>query len=1170
MGTNVYHGTPARVYAGGAFTYDPTAMAPTIGLFHGLGHVPFAGRAAAALPYIVGTAAVAAVLLLKPLTGLSIGDEAATLLAIGAVLLAAVAGGWRPGIFAAALSLAGIIAFYPPSGDGSRLTWGNLGFGIAFVAEAGLVITLAEYARQLLRRIRREAAGQAALAEIAELALANRDEYSLFEHAAERIADYLAADAAVVFIQDGNGPGLAARWPADAQVPPGDDPGYLALAATCVTPGVTTLASENWTDAGRFLQSLGYLSGACTPLDGRSEHPAFLAVLWRGETSLRDSERRYLETVAAVLGAARHRRAGEQALERSEERLRVAQAAANVGTWEWDLGTQEMAWSDGLEILHGLPPGTFPKTAGDYLELVHPDDRDAVRTAALEAASGDHRFDARYRIQLPQGQTRWVSARGQVFPATAGNPSRVVGVVSDVSDQVQVEEAVRLSEERFRMLANAAPVLIRVGNPSGACVFVTERWSTFVGRPAQSDLGWGWLECVHPDDREACRQALADSAARRIPAEIEYRVRHANGDYRWMLDRTVPVERPGETLVAFVSSCTDITDRRHAEEALRFAADSGAQLSSSLDYEETLDGLARLAVPRFADWCVVFLKGDDGAINRVSVVHRDPERAEAVDQLTHLEALDPGGDTVAARIIRTAEPLLASTVDPARLPVHAYNDEHLELLRQLGLRSLLGVPVIIHGEAVGAIVFLRGESGRNFQDTDITLALDLARRASVSIENARLYSDLVERESAVARANETLTFLLDASAELARTLDLDEMMARLAALATPRVADWCVILSLDADGKPLTRAASHRDPRWSERTRELQERYPFNPGADGAIMRALLEGKPAFFPAINEDLLRAGANNDEHFSLIRRLGLRSAVIVPLAGTSTSYGAMYFVMSDSGRHYTEDDFATLQDLAHRAAIAMDNATLFREAQHREQDLRRANEAKDEFLGMMSHELRTPLTIINGGARVLRARSKELDDESRASILGDIESESDRLFRMVENLLSLAHLEFGESFEVEPVHAARLSEKVIAAFRTRRPNRQVILDVEPGAETFAAQPVYLEQVIRNLLSNADKYSPQGEPITIQVRRAGEGVGEFRVQDRGVGIDPEEADLIFERFYRSERTSRLVGGSGVGLALCKRLIEAMSGRIWARPRDGGGLEVGFSLPLYEEAFV
>jgi GAF domain-containing protein len=277
--------------------------------------------------------------------------------------------------------------------------------------------------------------------------------------------------------------------------------------------------------------------------------------------------------------------------------------------------------------------------------------------------------------------------------------------------------------------------------------------------------------------------------------------------------------------VAFVSSCTDITDRRRAEEALRFAADSGAQLSSSLDYKETLDGLARLAVPRFADWCVVLLKDAGGVIQRVSVVHRDPDRSAAADRLAHLGALEPGGDSVAARVIRSGEPVLASDVDPARLASVVSDEAHLTVLQELGVRSVLGVPLTIHDTAVGAIVFFRGESGSSFHEADVTLALDLARRASVSIDNARLYSDLVEREAAVARANETLTFLLDASAELARTLDLQEMMVRLAELATPRVADWCAILSLDVDQKPVVRAASHRDPHWQERVRELQERY---------------------------------------------------------------------------------------------------------------------------------------------------------------------------------------------------------------------------------------------------------------------------------------------------------------------------------------------------------
>ncbi|MGH2608181.1 MAG: PAS domain-containing protein, partial [Tepidiformaceae bacterium] len=907
-------------------------MALTTRLSSGIADgLPSGGRATPAVPYLIATLAVGAVLLVKSFGSLSIGDEAPAILAIGPILLAAAVGGWRPGVYTTVLALAGVLAFYPPSGDGSRLTWGNLAFVLLFITEAALVVGLAEYTRRLVFRSRREAGRQATLAEIAELALANRDDRWLFEQAAERIADHLDADAAVVFARDASGRGIASRWPADAQTPSGDDEGYEFLRAACVTPGITLLSGESWTNAGRFLQSLGFVSGACTPIDASAEQPAFLAVFRRLDAPLRDSEQRYLETVAAVLGAARQRRAGEQALERSEERLRVAQAAANVGTWEWDLTTQQMSWSDGLEILHGLAPGTFPSSAAGYLDLVHADDRESVLTAATSAAAGERPFDVRYRIVLPGGQIRWVTARGQVFPAKAEKPPHIVGVVADVTQQMDVEQAVRESEERFRMMANAAPVLIRVANPSGACAFVNERWSAFVGRPAGSDLGWGWLDSVHPDDREACRTALVDSAARRAPAEIEYRIQDATADYRWVLDRTVPVEQRGGAFVAFVSSCTDITDRRRAEEALRFAADSGAQLSSSLDYEETLDGLARLAVPRFADWCVVFLKGDEGVIHRVSVVHRDPERAEAVERLAQLEALEPEGDSVAARVIRSGEPLLASDVEPTQLAAVSYNEEHLAIIRELGLRSVLAVPLTTHEEAVGAIVFLRGESGRNFHETDVTLALDLARRASVSIENARLYSDLVEREAAVARANETLTFLLDASAELARTLDLDVMMTRLAELATPRVADWCAILSLDGDGKPVVRAASHRDPRWQERVRELQERYPFNPRADGPVMRALSEAKPAFLPVVSDDLLRAGSVDQEHLAIIRRLSPRSAVIVPLAGTSTTYGAMYFVMSESGRSYTEDDFATLQDLAHRAAIAMDNATLFHEAQ-----------------------------------------------------------------------------------------------------------------------------------------------------------------------------------------------------------------------------------------------
>ena len=228
---------------------------------------------------------------------------------------------------------------------------------------------------------------------------------------------------------------------------------------------------------------------------------------------------------------------------------------------------------------------------------------------------------------------------------------------------------------------------------------------------------------------------------------------------------------------------------------------------------------------------------------------------------------------------------------------------------------------------------------------------------------------------------------------------------------------------------------------------------------------------------------------------------------------------------------------------------------------------ALEAKDEFLGVMSHELRTPITAIYGGTRVLRSRGERLDDESKARLLEDIEQESERLFRMVENLLVLSRLELGQEVATEPVLAQRIIGKLASSFKQRRPARSLILDVDEEMEPVAAEPHYLEQVLRNLLTNADKYSPLDSPVEIETR-AQNGEAEIVILDHGPGIAPEETETIFERFYRSDRTSAQAAGIGLGLTVCKRLMEAQAGRVWARPRQGGGLEVGITLPTYKEA--
>jgi PAS domain S-box-containing protein len=239
----------------------------------------------------------------------------------------------------------------------------------------------------------------------------------------------------------------------------------------------------------------------------------------------------------------------------------------------------------------------------------------------------------------------------------------------------------------------------------------------------------------------------------------------------------------------------------------------------------------------------------------------------------------------------------------------------------------------------------------------------------------------------------------------------------------------------------------------------------------------------------------------------------------------------------------------------------------ERQQVQDELRRANEAKDEFLGMMSHELRTPMSTIYGGARLLRARDAQLDASAKQELLADIEEESERLNRLVEDLLALARVQLGQQAAVEPVMVQRLAQRIVEANRRRYPAREIDLVAPDDVEVVAADPTYVEQVVRNLIANALKYSPPDEPIEVRLEKNGAGEIKVRVLDRGPGIALEEKDQIFDRFYRAESTAKATRGLGMGLTVSKRLIEALSGRIWAEPRPGGGLEVGFTLPVYEE---
>jgi PAS domain S-box-containing protein len=227
------------------------------------------------------------------------------------------------------------------------------------------------------------------------------------------------------------------------------------------------------------------------------------------------------------------------------------------------------------------------------------------------------------------------------------------------------------------------------------------------------------------------------------------------------------------------------------------------------------------------------------------------------------------------------------------------------------------------------------------------------------------------------------------------------------------------------------------------------------------------------------------------------------------------------------------------------------------------LRASNAVKDEFLGLVSHELRTPVTTIFGNARLLRDKGAGLAEEDRESMVTDIAGEAERLLGVVENLLLLTRLESGIHPDPEPQVLAHVTRIVLDSFGRRHPERTIELTGEPRHLIVEADRPYLELILENLLSNAAKYSPPDAPIEVVVR-ATETEAQVLVLDRGIGLGATDMDQLFSAFYRSEAARNRSAGLGIGLAACKRVVESLGGRVWAHPRDGGGSEFGFALPL------
>ncbi|HUQ43527.1 MAG TPA: MASE1 domain-containing protein [Candidatus Limnocylindria bacterium] len=307
-----------------------------------------------------------------------------------------------------------------------------------------------------------------------------------------------------------------------------------------------------------------------------------------------------------------------------------------------------------------------------------------------------------------------------------------------------------------------------------------------------------------------------------------------------------------------------------------------------------------------------------------------------------------------------------------------------------------------------------------------------------------------------------------------------------------------------------------------------------------------------------------------------RFGVRGAALVGfgianIANATTAFGYGPFAIAGGAEYgvtllqvFLVITLISGLVLAALASDLTDSRELARQQAAHAAEIQRTDQFRDAFVGILSHEIRTPITTILGMSHLLRKRHASMSVETREQYLDDIGAESDRLRRLTEDLLVLSRAEGGQLVvAMHPIAMKHLVEAVIARDRARETNHAILLKADAEVAIVQGEDVYVEQVIRNFVGNAIKYSPAGSTVTVSVASASGGV-EVRVTDEGGGLPDGEPDRLFELFYRAKGAVATSSGAGIGLFVCRELVQAMGGRVWARPAAvGTGAEFGFWLP-------
>ncbi|MEH2437608.1 MAG: PAS domain S-box protein [Nostoc sp.] len=744
----------------------------------------------------------------------------------------------------------------------------------------------------------------------------------------------------------------------------------------------------------------------------------------------------------------------------------------------------------------------------------------------------------------------------------------------NINVRKRAEAKLRESEACFRLMAENSTDIISRHRVDGTLLYISPACYTVLGYQPEELVGNHSQELVHPDD-------LAD-IARNYPVNadlpdiytVTHRARHKDGHYIW-LEATIRAIRDRQTkeILEMQSSSRDITERKQVESEQRFLAEASEILAASLDYETTLASLARLVVPEIADWCLVDIICDNQLIRRVTAAHADPKKQELVEQLQNYPP-DLTRKEGLGEVIETGKSQITHFISDEQIQAVSHNASHLKILQQLNPTSGICVPLIVRGRVLGAMTLV-SSLGRRYHTKSLMLAEELARRAAVAVDNARLYTETQQSQQVALQA-------------ASRTARLQAITAALSESLTPaQVAEVIVEQGMAALGassalvalvtKSGTELEIVRAVGYEQEAMDTWRRFSIHTSAP--LAEAVRTKQPIWQEPTTTRVARYSHLAQEY----ARYNYGAWISIPLIIEGRAIGGMSLAFAEI-QEFNQDDQPFILALAQQCAQAMERARLYEAEQTAREAAENANRIKDEFLAVLSHELRSPLNPILGWSKLLQ--TKKLDEKTIPQALKTIERNARLQAQLIEDLLDISRILQGKlSLNIYPVDLASVISAAMETVRLSAEAKSIEMHIslEPHLGQVLGDSGRLQQIVWNLLSNAVKFTPAGGRVDIrleQVRSRELGVGgkeipnhsplyaQIIVSDTGKGIDPNFLPYVFE-YFRQENssTTRKFGGLGLGLAIVRHLVELHGGTVQVESRgEDQGATFTVRLPLIQ----